>query len=397
MKKIMLLCSLVIVTTGIQAQKVTFISEEFEAGVKSHLRLGETDDVVKAQTDTITTINLSGREIADISDVLSLPNVTWLDLGDNLIEDVSPLASLEHLHYVNLIRNELEDINPLVFACTDSLHVNVAENYIKDYTYLFSVTSCQLLIEGMGAQKQEKNAPFFDVYQLYADVSKAGVPLVSYRGFTNVEGDVTLECGSMRMAATMDGYTNSVLLPNDLNLTTQATLSNGEVGDTTWVVPPTAYDVTNGGEVMISTGLPESYQIGYLRALHGTVEADGTTLHYVASTRAVNDTLYLSYYENEQIKGFTELYIKTPQTATEVKDIPQEPPLQVSLDGNVLSIAGLSESVTAVKVYDALGRLLVMETPDKGQDMTIRLPGKQAVVIVEVTCGERRIVKKISE
>ena len=80
-----------------QAQKVTFLSEGFEFGVKAHLGLSESDEVMQAQTDTITSIDLSGLGISEISDVVYLPNVEKLDLSLNEIDDVEPLASLEHL------------------------------------------------------------------------------------------------------------------------------------------------------------------------------------------------------------------------------------------------------------------------------------------------------------
>ncbi len=303
--------TLAFVAMSMQAQAVTFISEGFEAGVKAHLGLNSTDEVMQSQTDTITSIDMSGREIVDISDVAYLPNLTWINLSENKIEDVTPLASLEHIHYVNLSRNALESINPLAFACTDSLHVNVADNYIQDYNYLFSVTSCQLQLEGMGAQ-QVKNAPYFDVYQLYADVDEDGMTKACWRGYTNMEADVTLKCGTLQVAAQMDGYTNSVALP-ELDATMQVVLSNGETGDTTYVVPPSTHIVKGGDEVTIDTQLPESYQIGYLRALHGTVEADGLTLHYMAPSSIVVDTLYMSYCEGNRIRGFTQLYIMSQE------------------------------------------------------------------------------------
>lgn len=396
MKRYMIIIIACLAVVSAHGQEVTFLSPEVEGGVRQHLGFTESQQIGFAQLDTITTLDLSRRGITDVRDLVLMPKLRTLDLSDNSVEDLQPIAVLDSLEWVDLSYNGLKGINDLFFSSAKSMTVNVAFNHIRDFSLFGSISSCRFILEGTGLQLND-HPLYFDVYDFYADVNNEGVPMVSYRGFTNVEGDVSLECGSTHVAASMDGDTYSVLLPEGLSLTTQATLSNGEVGDTTWVVPPTAYDVTNGGEVTISTGLPENYRIGYLRALHGMVDADGTTLHYVAPTRAVNDTLYLSYYENEQIKGFTELYIKAPQTATDMKDIPQELPLLVSLDGNVLRVAGLSKGVTAVKVYDALGRLLVVETPDKGQDLTIRLPGKHAVVIVEVTCGKRRIVKKISK
>lgn len=398
-KRLITTIVLAVITLSAKAQKVTFVSDEFMAGVKTHLGLTEGNDVMQSQTDTITVIDLSGLDIVDISDVNCLPNVKWIDLSNNKIEDVSPLASLEHLEYVNLMRNALESINPLAFACTDSLHVNVAGNYIREYDYLFSVTSCHLQIEGMGAQQKEKNAPYFDVYQFYADVSNAGEAKASWRGYTNMESEVSLKCGAVSVKAQMDGYTNSVALPRELAATTQAVLSNGVVGDTTYVVPPLAHIVKGGDVVTIDTELPASYQIGYLRALHGNVEADGKVLHYKAPSNIVADTLYMSYYEAGRIRGFAQMYFMTQDFYDGIEAPMQDAPLKMTLRDGILHIAGTPEElkdVTDVKVYDATGRTLVAERQADGRGIVVRIPKSPSIVIVEVTLGERRIVTKVA-
>jgi len=300
---------LAIASMNVLAQKVTFVSEEFEAGVKAHLGIGDADEVMQAQTDAITAIDLSGLEIVDISDVLSLPNLTWIDLGYNKIEDVSPLASLEHLHYVNLRRNELETINPLVFACTDSLHVNVAENYIKDYSYFFGPTSCQFIIEGMRAQQQEKNAPYLNVYQLYAYLDEKGEFEACYRGFTNVDGGISLVCGSQSEPAKMDGYTNSVTLPEDLIGATKVILSNGETSEETYVVPIADNLVEAGKTVTLTTGLPDDYYFSYAVANVGTVKIVDNTLQYTAPEVVSPDVINFCYYKGSVLKGFSRFYI----------------------------------------------------------------------------------------
>ena len=317
MNKKILTLILAFVTMSIYAQKVTFVSEEFEAGVKAHLGFGETDDVLQTQTDTITAIDMSGLGIVDISDVAFLPNVTWIDLGGNMIEDVSPLASLEHIHYVNLKGNALETINPLVFACTDKLHVNVAENYIKDYSYFFSADACQLILEGMGAQKKEKNAFYFNVYQLYADINETETQEICYRGFTNMESDITLACGSLSVPAIMDGYTNNVSLPNELETTTLVTISNGEVSEETYVVPAVNFQVEPGQSFILETGLPEDYEISYALAAAGKVEIVGNAMQYTAPDYATPDVIYFCYYKNYSLKGYSRFYINRGEVASE--------------------------------------------------------------------------------
>ena len=380
------------------AQKLTFHSEEFEMGVKSHLGLNADEDVLQNQADTITTIDLSGLGITDIRDVVYLPNVEVLNLSNNGITDTFPLTVLDSLRLVNLCNNELESINPLVFSNSDKMQLLIAYNYISDFSYFLTPAKCQITIVGM-AQQQEKNAPYFDVYQLYADIDEKEASMTCYRGYTNMEADVTLKCGTLQVPAQMDGTTYNVVLSEDLDGTTQVILSNGERGDTKWVVPPTTHIMEGGGEVTIETELPENYRIGFLCALHGTVEADGTTLHYLAPSPLEADTLYVSYYEGSRIKGFTQMYFMSQDFIDNIKAPQQDSPLKVSFHDGVLNIAGLltqGKGITAVKVYDALGRMLATQTSDNQQSMDIPLPAGPSVVIVEVTYAGQHIVTKVA-
>ena len=397
MKKLSLIIFFAMMGFTAVAQKLTFHSAEFEMGVKRHLGLNADDDVLQSQADTITAINLSGLGITDIRDVVYLPRLEVLNLSNNGITDTFPLNVLDSLRLVNLCNNELESINPLVFSNADKMQVMIAYNYISDFSYFLTPAKCQITLVGMG-QQQEKNAPSFNVDHFYADVDDGGTAKVNWRGYTNMEADVTLKCGALQVAAQMDGYTNSVALL-EVEATMQAILSNGEAGDTTYVVPARIHVVEAGGEVTIDTELPESYQVGYLRALHGTVEADGTRLHYTAPSPVVADTLYMSYYEGNRIKGFTQMYFMSQDFYDGIKTLRQDSPLEMSLHGGVLSITAPTtqrDDVAAVKVYDAMGRTLAVKSQEAGQDIVIALPKSQTVVIVEVNCAGRHFVSKVA-
>lgn len=386
------------VATETQGQEVSFLSSAVEEGVRQHLGFTDEEQIGFAQLDSITTLDLSNRGITDVRDLIMIPKLRMLNLSDNGVEDLQPLAVLDSLEWVDLSYNGLKDINDLHHSSARNLTINVAFNHIRDFSLFGCFSMCHFILEGTGLQLND-HPLYFDVYDFYADVDDEDVPLVCYRGITNMEANATFECGSLHVPASMDGYTNSVILGDNLNMTTKAILSNDERGDTTWVVPPMTYEVMSGGEVTIDTELPETYEIGYLRALHGETTADGTTLHYVAPTPAVADTLYLSYYEDERVKGFTQLYITSQQSPTEVKGVAQEPSLRMSLQSHSLHITGTQaqwEDVKAVKVYDAIGRLLAVETPDNNHDMVVHLPAKHPVVIVEVTFTKRCTVTKVA-
>lgn len=387
---------LLLIVTDASAQNVTFFSPEFEEGVKRHLNIDVNTPVVQLQTDTITDIDLSGMGIKDIRDIVYLPNVRTLDLSYNEIRDVAPLLPLDSLHNVDLRNNLLEDISELSFASSDSMVVNVAYNYITDFSKFYLPSNCDIRIVGMAAQK-DKNATYMDVYQFFADVEN-GHSVVNYRGYSNMEGETFLDCGNTHVGAVMDGSYNTVRI-NENPSTLKATLSSGEKSSETYVVPPKVHIVQGGEEVTIDTELPESYQIGYLRTLHGTVEANGATLHYTAPSPIVADTLYMSYYEGNRIKGFAQLYFMSQDFYDDVKNIQQAAPLKMSLHDGVLSIAGLpaqKEGMTAVKVYDPMGRMLAVKEAAMQQNILMQLQKNLTVVIVEVTYGGRRIVTKVA-
>ena len=306
MKKIVLTTLLAATVLYMQAQKVTFLSEGFEFGVKAHLGLSESDEVQQTQTDTITSIDLSGLGISDISDVAYLPNIEKLDLSLNEIDDVEPLASLEHLQYVNLKSNKLESINSLAFALPDSMLVNVADNYINEFTYLFSTAICQFVLEGMGAQKV-KDMPFWDVYMFYADIDENDRSFVMYRGNSNMD-NVHVQCGDQSTSAAMDSYSHQIEVSSQPQTITAATIRNGSESVTTYLIPPSYHNANAGETVIIETGLPDDYCVFYAYADYGNVEIEGNAIKYTTDND-VEDTIHFCYCQGETLKGFSRFYL----------------------------------------------------------------------------------------
>ena len=287
------------------AQKVTFYSPEFEWGVKQHLGLGENDEVLQSQTDTITSIDLSGLGITDLRDMVYLPMVKDIDLSRNAITNTFPLTVLDSLQLLDLSGNGLESINPLIFSNADKMTVLTANNFISDFSLFFSPTHCQFTLMGMGLQ-QDKNALYLDMYHLYCDVDDRGQAVVAYRGYTNAEGAAVIGCNGKHAVAQLDGAGHTVNVPGWPQSPAMVTLTVGELGDTTWVLPPVTRRIAAGANVAIETGLPEGYRIGMANALYGTVTVNGTDLAYTAPADLDRDTVYISYYEGWQLRGFTE-------------------------------------------------------------------------------------------
>lgn len=314
MRKISIIIVFALLCISAMAQKLTFHSAEFEMGVKMHLGLGENDDVQQNQADTITAIDLSGLGIKDIRDVIYLPNVEILNLSNNVITNTFPLTVLDSLRLLNLCNNELESINPLVFSNANKMQVLIAYNYISDFSYFLTPAKCQITLVGMNMQ-QVKGASYFDVYRLFVDINAEGNPVVFYRGYTNIDSTPYVECAGVRTNAQMDGNTYSIIVPGNPKTATIVCLTNGEKADTTWVLPPTRYEMIAGETFSITTGLPEKYTIGNVYAKNGTVVVDGTSINYTASNDFETETLCISYYEGKKLRGFTEYHLVNPEAA----------------------------------------------------------------------------------
>lgn len=307
MKKIIILVLLTSFVSVSHAQTLTFYSEEMEFGVKMHLGLTENENVPQSRADTISNINLSGLGITDIRDVVYLPNVRFLDLSDNSIKDISPLCQLDSLFSLNLKDNELESIDMLAFSNVDSMRVNVAYNYITDFSWLFNPGASHFYIVGMDAQSV-RNAPYFNIYNFYANVVK-GKAVVEYRVYSNMEEPAYLKCLQGQVEAIADGEYHTVNVPGNPKTTEKVFLTNGVFTDSTYVVPPKTYDVSPGSLQTVVIGLPERYQVTFLNALHGNAVLEGDVIQYTAPIYEVNDTLSFTYYDGNVLKGYGMMFM----------------------------------------------------------------------------------------
>lgn len=313
MKRYISLAVLLTMALGILAQKVTFYSPEFEAGVRAHIGLEKTGDVLQTHTDTITSLDLSGLGITDIRDAVYLTAVKRLDLSYNEITDISPLLALESLGELDLSNNQLESINILAFINTGHLEVDVANNHISDFSYLFSSTKSELTITGLNDQ-MAKEQPYFELYQFYAGVDGDRKPVIMYRGYTNIASPLYLQAGFEQQTAQLDGESYQVGIPGSPTAVTQVTLTNGENSVTTYVVPSKELTVGGGKSIVMETGLPNDYELLSASAENGTVEIAGNSLKYTAPAVAVSDVVNFSYYQGHTLKGFSRFFINSGLT-----------------------------------------------------------------------------------
>ncbi|GHU61511.1 hypothetical protein AGMMS49983_01370 [Clostridia bacterium] len=97
-----------------------------------------------ASLTNLTDLILWGNNISDISSLASLTNLTILGLGGNEISDISPLASLTNLTFLGLHQNNISDISPLA-SLTNLTELNLEQNRISDISSLKKLKNLQYL------------------------------------------------------------------------------------------------------------------------------------------------------------------------------------------------------------------------------------------------------------
>jgi len=294
------------VAIEVQGQEVKFLSVDVEKGIRQHLSIEDNEDISFLQLDTITSLDLSKRNIVDINDLVLLPNLRRLDLNTNLVEDLRPLSVLDSLEWVDLSYNNLKSINQLIYSSAKNMTVNVAYNYIGDFSIFGSITQCNFTLEGTGLQLN-KSAPFFDVRQLHCDASTHPA-VIRAKVHTNMSEVARLMYGDnqIEVPTNSDGFTYS--LQKEPTKTIAVYLNNGVKGDSTYFIPQTKFRLDANQTVSFETGLPDDYTIRLCSSpQQGSINVDGVNLEYTASSTFEYDEIVFSYYWGPILKGFSKV------------------------------------------------------------------------------------------
>ncbi|MBI4285758.1 MAG: leucine-rich repeat domain-containing protein, partial [Chloroflexi bacterium] len=92
----------------------------------------------------LTTLNLGQNQISDISPLANLTNLTTLYLHSNQISNISPLDILTNLTQLRLDINQISNIAPLAFL-TNLTHLWINSNQISNISPLASLTNLTTL------------------------------------------------------------------------------------------------------------------------------------------------------------------------------------------------------------------------------------------------------------
>jgi|GEM_PF-2583811 len=393
-----MIISLLLMSGAGFAQDITFYSSEFENGVKTHLGLGENDNVSAARTDTITDIDLSGLGISDVRDALWLPNVRRLDLSDNLIEDIAPLARLDSLRELNIAYNKIKNANVLTFSNSPEMYVDLAFNNITDFSLFYTFTSCRFTLMGEGMQNDD--SPYCDVWQFYCD-AVGNSPLLCCK----VESD-------MADAAQVSGAGNSFSVATDCKLVEQSLSVDGtdpvefrlavndSVFSTTWLLPVRILQLDAGASIRIETGLPADYFItGISNAEHGTATTDSIAIEYTAGKDFQQEEVLFSYSCGGLLKGYSKVILTTDPSGIDMATADGAFKVSQRSDGSLhLSMESSQLSAESkVRIFDISGRLIseeVVKTPGGKLDHNVRTDAAK-VVVVQLSSGGRSWIEKV--
>lgn len=97
-----------------------------------------------AKCTQLTRLNLKNNKVSDLSPLEGLSSLTWLCLCDNDVQDVSPLGQLVGLTYLDLGDNEITNINTLS-SLTKLTELYLDDNEIGNFNALSYMTSLKKL------------------------------------------------------------------------------------------------------------------------------------------------------------------------------------------------------------------------------------------------------------
>ena len=133
---------------AITRDQLTELSQALPAcAIYSDLEQGEVGDIslggVTFRSD-VSQLDLSNREIRDISALSACKQLRWLKLGGNQISDLQALMNIPGLELVDLSNNELSDLRPLM-GLSRLRSLNAAGNQLTDTAALGTMTALTAL------------------------------------------------------------------------------------------------------------------------------------------------------------------------------------------------------------------------------------------------------------
>jgi len=129
----------VIVIVALRGPVVTFADPNIEAAVR--LEIGKPEGAIYASDlKGLDSLDVSNRNVTDLSGLQYCTALTQLELSDNNIDDITPLSHLANLSYLELNGNRIRDVSALSHL-TNLRNLYLANNAISDITALSNLVS----------------------------------------------------------------------------------------------------------------------------------------------------------------------------------------------------------------------------------------------------------------
>ncbi|MEN8908064.1 MAG: leucine-rich repeat domain-containing protein [Clostridiales bacterium] len=130
--------------TPLTPEIINFPDQNLEAAVRAEINIVD-EPIYNTDVYTLTSLNLSKQDIADITGLEHFTGLTKLMLGNNSVNNITPLENLTNLRELNIGANHLSDITPLK-NLTNLTSLNLVVNDITDITSLENLTNLTSLL-----------------------------------------------------------------------------------------------------------------------------------------------------------------------------------------------------------------------------------------------------------
>jgi hypothetical protein len=108
--------------------------------VAAGLGLPNANDLTWEEAATVTDLDLRNTEVADVTPLAGLTNLTYLDLEGTRVADVTPLAGLTNLTSLDLRNTKVADVTPLA-GLTNLTYLDLWGTRVADVTPLAGLTN----------------------------------------------------------------------------------------------------------------------------------------------------------------------------------------------------------------------------------------------------------------
>ncbi|WP_051542158.1 cell wall-binding repeat-containing protein [Clostridium lundense] len=126
-------------------KEIAFTDENLNNAVREKLGIeNKNKKIYKSDVKGITSLDLTGYRIKDLTGIGDLTSLKELNLSNNQIEDISPLKDMTSLQNLNLSKNKIRDIKKLE-GLYDLESLNLSKNNVRDIDYLEKNTRLKYL------------------------------------------------------------------------------------------------------------------------------------------------------------------------------------------------------------------------------------------------------------